>query len=381
MGSFIFKLGVLFIVLSAAMKTVPAPPQVVSSGGGSNASRPTLETPASFLDLSDEDLKKQVESDPSSLGSLTIGTPGSAILINSVALPADPRWEIAPTAETWGTAETMASIQTAIGKVHELFTETPPIFIGDISDPDGGRLKLHESHQTGRDVDFGFYYKSGKGVWYTPGTAATLDLPRNWVLVRALLLCTDVETILLDTRVQKLLYGYALSIGEEKTWLDRVFQFSKGSKNAVIRHVPLHRTHYHVRFYNPVAQELGRRAYPFLVQSKKITPPVFTIPHVVRAGETLGGLASRYGSSVRAIQKTNGLATTQIRAGRTYRIPIRGVTAPPVKPLVVPVRPLPPRTPEVLASVTWPTPMSLYADRLAKITTLPDLLWPAFRKI
>jgi penicillin-insensitive murein endopeptidase len=371
----------LLAAFCAAAGIFPSPPQTMNSGASVSLSSPVRETPDSMLLLSDEELLKRVESDPSTLGSLSIGMPSSAIVINAVALPSDPRWEIAPLADSWATSETIGYIRTAIDQVHALFPETPPIFIGDMSDPNGGRLKLHTTHQAGRDVDFGFYYKGGKGVWYTPGTAATLDLPRNWALVRSLLLCTDVETILLDNRIQKLLYGYALSLGEDKAWLDRVFQFVKGSKEAMICHVALHRTHYHVRFFNPVAQELGRRVYPFLIQLKKINPPVFTVPHVVRPGETLGHIASRYGTSVRAVQQANGLGTTMIRAGQTYRIPLRGVSAPAMKPLVLPVRKLAPRTPLALASSSWPTMMSLYADRLSKLPMVPFLLGAAFQRI
>jgi penicillin-insensitive murein endopeptidase len=373
--------GILLAAFCAAAGIFPSPPQILNSGASGGLSSPVRETPDSMLSLSDEELLKRVESDPSTLGSLSIGTPSSAIIINAVALPSDPRWEIAPLADSWATSETIEYIRTAIDQVHTLFPETPPIFIGDMSDSNGGRLKLHTTHQAGRDVDFGFYYKGGKGVWYTPGTAATLDLPRNWALVRSLLLCTDVETILLDNRIQKLLYGYALSLGEDKAWLDRVFQFVKGSKEAMICHVALHRTHYHVRFFNPVAQELGRRVYPFLIQLKKINPPVFTVPHVVRSGETLGHIASRYGTSVRAVQQANGLGTTMIRAGQTYRIPLRGVSAPAMKPLVLPVRKLALRTPNALAAVSWPTMMSLYADRLSKLPMVPFLLGAAFKRI
>jgi LysM repeat protein len=330
-------------------------------------------SPGSLLDLSDEELRKRVESDLPSLGSLTIGSPGGAILVNAVSLPAGPLWQTAPLADTWGTSETMAAIQAAVEKVHELFPGTQPLFIGDISSVDGGRLKRHETHQAGRDADLGFYYKNGLAKWYEPGMAANLDLPRNWALVRALITCTDVETILLDTRIQKQLYTYALSIFENKQWLDRIFQFSKGSRDAIICHVPLHRTHYHVRFYNRVAQELGRRAFPFLVEQKVVKPPVFTARHVVLPGQTLGHLAARYGTSVRAIMQANGLTTTQLRAGRTYRIPVRAA-APPIAPLVVPLRKLPPVTPTVMASASWPTMFSLYTDRLGALTDLPWVL-------
>lgn len=337
------------------------------------ASKPGHDNPASLLDLTDEELKRRVESDPASLGSLTIGSPSGAILLNAVSMPTGPRWMPAPAADTWGTSETMASIQTAIDKVHELFPGTQPLYIGDISDVDGGRLKRHETHQGGRDADFGFYYKGGQTKWFEAGSAANLDLPRNWALVRALITCTDVETILLDTRIQKHLYAYALSISEDKTWLDRVFQFSKGSKDAIIRHVPLHRTHYHVRFYNPVAQELGRRAFPFLVEAKIVQPPVFTTRHLVKPGQTLGLLAVRYGTSIRAIMQANGLTTSQLRAGRSYRIPVKSA-APPIAPVAVPLRTLPPDTPVAMATAEWPTLQSLYGDRITALMDLPRLL-------
>lgn len=322
-----------------------------------NAARLDRDSPASLLDLSDEELAKRIEADPGCVGSISIGTPGSAVLANAVVLPAGPHWEIAPGASSWGTSETMAAIQTVVETVNEMFADTPPIFIGDISEIDGGRLKRHESHQGGRDVDFGFYYNRGMGTWYTPGTAANLDLPRNWAFVRALLARTDVETVFLDTRIQRLLYRYALSISEDKDWLDRVFQFSRGSRDAIIQHLRNHRTHYHVRFYNPVAQELGRRAHPVLIQLGLLDPPVYTVKHVVRPGQTLGQLAARYGSSVRAIMQANGLRTTQLRAGRSYRIPMR-TAAPPPRPIVVPPRMLPPYTPTAMSTVEWPIPQA-----------------------
>jgi hypothetical protein len=60
--------------------------------------------------------------------------------VNGVQLPPKPRWEFARTAELWGTSETMAFIEIAIDTVFELFADTPPIIIGDISGENGGKL-------------------------------------------------------------------------------------------------------------------------------------------------------------------------------------------------------------------------------------------------
>jgi len=326
--------------------------------------RSSRDTPAALLSLSDEDLARRVELDLAAVGSLSIGAPGSAMLVNPVTLEPGPLWEIASGAVVYGTRETIDAVEAALAKVRELFPDAPPLVVGDISDEDGGRLKRHQSHQGGRDVDLGFFLKAGASDHFVVGTAANLDLQKNWALVRALVTCTDVETILLDTRIQRLLYRYALGIGEDQAWLDRVFHFARGSKSAIVKHVAGHRNHYHVRFYNPIAQELGRRVHPILVELKLVDPPVFTVRHVVRQGQTLGQLATRYGTSVRAIKAANGLSSAFLRAGRAYRIPVRAA-APPSVPVLVPYRLLPPTTPAVLASAAWPDALSLYGDSTA----------------
>jgi hypothetical protein len=350
------------------------PPALLTPAEGTAASvfdHPTPGPPPSLLELSDEELLQRVAADVASLGSMSIGAPGSGILINPVLMAEEPGWTLIDPNGSFATSETAVFVRSAVAAVHEIFPGSPAVSLGDISGKDGGRMKRHATHQSGRDVDFGFYYKSGYCAWHVPGTAANLDLPRTWVLVRALLLRTDVETILLDTRIQRLLYAHALKIGEDKDWLGRVFQFVKWAPRALIIHVPGHRTHLHVRFHNREAQELGRRVYPFLIQLKKIKPPVFSVPHLVRPGETLGQIAARYGSGVRSIQQANGLAGALIRAGRTLRVPLRGVNAPPAAPVLIPARSLPPGTPESLAAAAWPTAVGLYGDVLKRVASCP----------
>jgi penicillin-insensitive murein endopeptidase len=85
---------------------------------------------------------------------------------------------------------------------------------------------------------------------------------------------------------------------------------------------------------------------------------VYTQRHVVRSGQTLGSLASRYGTSIAAIMKANNLRTTHLRVGRAYRIPVQA-TIPPSQPVVIPPRMLPPQTPPSMAAVDWAIPLRL----------------------
>jgi penicillin-insensitive murein endopeptidase len=80
-----------------------------------------------------------------------------------------------------------------------------------------------------------------------------------------------------------------------------------------------------------------------LVAQRKLPAPRQYIKHKVRKGQLLGSLAKRYGTTVQAIQRANGLRNTHIRAGKTYLIPKKGkaqVSAP--ARVAIPARRLPP---------------------------------------
>jgi membrane-bound lytic murein transglycosylase D len=51
------------------------------------------------------------------------------------------------------------------------------------------------------------------------------------------------------------------------------------------------------------------------------SPATARLGHTVRAGETLSGIARQHGVSVPALQKANGLGSSQIRAGQRLRLP------------------------------------------------------------
>ena len=105
-----------------------------------------------------------------------------------------------------------------------------------------------------------------------------------------------------------------------------------------------HATHLHVRFFSPIAQETGRRAYAALLRHQMIrVGPAFAI-HVARKGDTLAELAKRYGTTVRAIRHANGLKSNVIQAKKSYRIPEKGKAPPSLArgPITIPPRRLPP---------------------------------------
>ncbi len=295
-----------------------------------------------------ESLLLAAQSDPKALGPLSIGTPDAGLLLNPVPFPGGPFWTVRDPDESWGTDETIDSIVTAIEAVEARYPGSPRLVIGDISHPGGGRLNRHRSHQTGRDADIGFYYHRGEVDTFLAARKKDLDLARTWALVRALVTETDVERVFVDRSIISILYAHAVEEGESREWLNDIF--GRTSEKGIIQHERRHKDHMHVRFFNPRAQERGRIVYPVLVETGAAPPPM--VRHRVRRGETLGSLATRYGTSVSAIKGANGLRGTRLRAGRSYTIPIRRMP-PDDGPFAFPPRRLPP---DLLARAAAPAP-------------------------
>jgi len=325
----------------------PPPDDEPLDDGAEDDSTPIAESkamPPHPLDgKSAADLTALLREDPAALGSMSIGSTNAGALFNAVQLPAGPHHTLVDAAHAWGTQETVDALLRSIARVDAQFPGADPLPIGHLSARRGGHLSPHVSHQSGRDVDVGYYYTTG-GRWYARAQASNLDRERTWAFVRALITETDVELILIDHSIQRLLEDHARSIGEDPSWLDSVFRGVAGRLPPLIRHAKGHATHLHVRFFNPIAQETGRRMFELLVQKKLVEQPTSQIKHKVKPGETLGMLARKYRVSVQAIQRANGLRTTKIRAKQVYLIPLR--QAPRVlgspRPVVVPPRRRPP---------------------------------------
>lgn len=297
---------------------------------------------------SDAQIAQAVKTNLGSLGSMSVGIPNAGLLVNGKnAQKCELYTPVAP-GTAWGTEETLAYLDAALTKVHAAIPDTPPLQLGDISARGGGPISPHLSHQSGRDVDISYFYV-GEQRWYRRGTAENLDLARNWAFIRALVTETDVEFIFMDTSIQTLLRDYALSIGEDRAWVEGLF--GRGGQRAIIRYARGHATHVHVRFYNPIAQETARRSYTALVD-RGVVPPVHSyVHHMVKKGETLGKIAKKYGVSVQAIKRANRLKKSLIREKHLVLIPIAHARpAPPSQRLAFPPRRLPPSEPDTRAA-------------------------------
>lgn len=212
--------------------------------------------------LDDLEIEQMVLHDPGALGSMSVGAPNRGSLFNGVQLPDSPLWKLADPEHAWGTRESIDFVAHAISRVNEYFPDAPVLYVGDFSGKAGGRLRPHQSHQSGRDVDLGYYYSTGP-AWYKRATAKTLDRPRTWALLETLLKETRVEYVFMDRSIQRLLEEYALAQGEDPEWLSRVFE-RPANRDSIVRHRWGHATHLHVRFENPTAELTARRSYPLL---------------------------------------------------------------------------------------------------------------------
>ncbi|MBM4281734.1 MAG: LysM peptidoglycan-binding domain-containing protein [Deltaproteobacteria bacterium] len=298
-------------------------------------------------DLSDEQLKELWAKRPEQLGSLSVGFTESGSQLNAVQFPTEGGpWLVVNPHEAWGAKETIDYVVAAAQQVADRMPGGPPLRVNDISKKDGGWLRPHKSHQSGRDVDLGLFYPDNAKC--SKAREKCMDVARNWALVRALVTTGDVQMLLVDKRIQASLYEHALSIGEDKGWLDSLFH----GPEPLLKHASRHRDHFHVRYYAPRSQELGRRVQPLLA----MRPEHNLMLHRIRSGDSLGKIASKYGTTVNALKKANGMKNTFLRAGRTLRIPLRGpcTSCPVPPPVVVPPRRLPPD----MLTTDKPTPLT-----------------------
>jgi murein endopeptidase len=139
--------------------------------------------------------------------------------------------------------------------------------VHDISDRDGGPLRDHRSHQSGRDVDIAFFRRhcAQNECGFGNTAPGQIDVARQWALLSTWLRSGRVEAIFIDYSLQQPLYDYARSQGATPAQLREWFQYPRGANHAfgIVRHFAHHRDHLHVRFVCPDSDSECRAGWRF----------------------------------------------------------------------------------------------------------------------
>jgi hypothetical protein len=187
----------------------------------------------------------------------SVGRPRGGALFAGTRLPPGPGYHIRHPDRVWGTHGTVRHLVRVIDGVREQFPALHRVSVGDLSSEVGGLLPGHVSHQSGRDVDLGFYYRKKPRDYphrFVPATKTNLHFRATWALLESLANTIGepegVAWILLDYRVQKLLHTFARNHGASEATLQKVFQYPHGpaTETGIVRHFPGHEDHFHIRF-------------------------------------------------------------------------------------------------------------------------------------
>jgi hypothetical protein len=182
----------------------------------------------------------------------SIGAPNKGRLQHGLPMPEGRYWQLRERrTRTYGATNAIQAMITAFTRYGEAFEgAAPPVSVGEISGPRGGRAHPHSSHRSGRDVDLGYVLLPGtEGEQWKRANLDNFDVEKNWALIKALVDTGEVQTIGISSKLQRLLEPVARAdIGDEA--LGRYFWQPGGGpeQDPILRHWDGHRDHMHVRF-------------------------------------------------------------------------------------------------------------------------------------
>ncbi|UJR85063.1 penicillin-insensitive murein endopeptidase [Sandaracinus amylolyticus] len=184
--------------------------------------------------------------------SQSVGRPDRGELVHGVTIPSHPAYVVRDPERAWVARHVAEHLARGFDAVLAIDANAPRVQIRDASLPSGGRLRRHRSHQSGRDVDLAYYQRrcpSGlcSRRWMRPDA---LDARLQWALIEPWLRADVVEYVFVDHELQEPLWQAARDAGATREELSRWFQWPRAAhvRTGVIRHVPRHAEHLHVRF-------------------------------------------------------------------------------------------------------------------------------------
>ena len=184
--------------------------------------------------------------------SSSIGLASNGRLANGCLLPKRGPGYVRRNKSGYGTDDVVGMLQWACAEVAKLYAGSVPVVVGALSRQGGGRLRPHKSHQSGRDIDVGYFASENRALpHFRKMHVGNIDAQKSWALIGALVSTGRVQYIFMDYELQAVFYRHLADLGTPEATLNRLFQFPRGRRTraGLIRHAGGHADHFHVRFY------------------------------------------------------------------------------------------------------------------------------------
>ncbi|HNS98253.1 MAG TPA: penicillin-insensitive murein endopeptidase [Polyangiaceae bacterium] len=217
---------------------------------------------------------------------LSVGAPNAGSLVRGSKLETSDHIRVVPDWNhpdyRWGLPELVQMLQRAAHHIHEKHGPCR-MSVGDLSCREGGSLRKHRSHQSGRDVDIAFYMvdRKGKPLYHSSFVAfgadgrainhpeARFDDTRNWALVATLLSDPKarVQQIFVSNDVRK-----RLLIEAERQQAPRRLRLEAARVLIQPSGSSAHADHFHVRIACPPNQRGACESWPRSPTREIVTP-------------------------------------------------------------------------------------------------------------
>lgn len=193
----------------------------------------------------------------------SIGAPNGGRLVGGVKVKRSATITVREGSATWALPE-LRDLLTRASREVARKVRGSALLVGDLSGPKGGVIAGHHSHQSGRDVDVGFYVTNSKGhplptkafvAFDKDGAPRTgkkfprFDDARNWAFVEALL--TDRKANVRYVFVSNPLRARLLEYAKTKRKAPKALIERAAAAMMRPANVEEHDDHFHVRIACP----------------------------------------------------------------------------------------------------------------------------------
>jgi len=246
-------LTIAFVTLSGAEHDAWAAPSNTKTTKISKNTKTAKVRPDKSSEKTEEKLPK---------GPQSVGAPNGGKLARGEKLTSNRSIEVRGGGHAWGTPELVQVLKRSAAKVRKKHKGSV-LFVGDLSAKRGGPLFGHNSHQSGRDADVGFYMKHDDGKQVNPhrfvpfggdgrardGAIVRFDDERNWAFVEALLTDPKVEVryLFVSMGLRKRLLTYA----SQKKKVSPELYTKAAAALMSPSDIDVHDDHFHVRIACP----------------------------------------------------------------------------------------------------------------------------------